>query len=120
MLQVTGIVAIPSEPNINLSPIQGGGTFLNFDVVSADPQDPTNPEKLHKYRATIFLKDDEVKEWKKLIVPGSVFWIAGQSGWVAKVSQTSKEKDKKYPMNMLKLDRFNFRPMERPYWLKGE
>lgn len=108
MLNVYGMVVIPSEPQLRIT--EGSkGSYLNFQVVSQD-----NKKTIHRYNANLWIPNEEVNEWKDKVSPGNIFFISA-GRWTMKEYEGGK-----YPIPQLNLDRFNFKKLVKPYWEEGK
>ena len=108
MLNVFGLIVIPSEPQLKIT--EGGkGSFLNLQVVSPDEK-----KVVHRYNASMWVPNEEVEQWKEKLSPGNIFHIT-----LAKWTMREYEGGK-YPIPQLNLDRFNLKKLVRPYWMETE
>jgi hypothetical protein len=107
MLNVYGLVVVPSEPALKITETnnQKPGAFLSFVLVSLD--DKKIP---HRYQANLWVPESEVEEWRSKIEPGNVFHITNGK-W-----QMREYEGGKFPIPQLNLDRYNFKKMKEPMW----
>ena len=106
MLSVTGIVTVRDPPNHREFSTESG-KFIEFDVVSDDPlacRDRRKQAK-HVHRAVLWVRTEDVAEWRAKLAPGAVFYIS--AGTLA-----MKERETlKHPIPELRLDRERFHPL---------
>jgi len=106
MLNVSGIVVIPSEPRLRINE-SGKGSFINFDCVSIDAK-----KIKHRYSASMYVPQEEVDDWTAKIEAGNVF-VINHGQWSMRDNP-----DFKYPIPQLNLDRFNFKKLVTPFWIE--
>ena len=78
MLQCSGLVAIPSQPNLQFIAWNNNqGFFVNFDAVAQEPVKDKSKDfhKIHHYQVSMIISKDKKDFWKNLIKPGEVFLI---------------------------------------------
>lgn len=107
MLNVFGLIVIPSEPQLKITETNKGA-YLNFNVVSIDRK-----KDVHRYPANMFVPTDQIDEWKEKIVSGNIFLISGGK-WSMKDNP-----DYKYPLPQLVLDRFHTEKLVNPWWMES-
>jgi hypothetical protein len=105
MLDVSGLVAIPSEPGLQVT-TTSDGAYLNFVVVSQDDK-----KNIHRYLAELYVPTDEITRWESKIITGNVFLIHN-----AKWKMIVKE-EWKYPLPRLSLNRFGFKKLKTAMWI---
>jgi hypothetical protein len=106
MLNVSGMVVIPSEPMLKTTETNKGN-YLSFQVVSTDEK-----RKAHRYQASMWVPSEEVDRWKNKIEPGNVFLI-NHARWSMRDNP-----DFKFPIPQLNIDRQHFKKLVTPFWME--
>jgi GTP1/Obg family GTP-binding protein len=104
MLTVSGLCVIPAEPQLKLFENTKGAWF-NFTIVSIDEK-----KDIHRYQANMFVKKEQIEEWKNKITSGNVFHID-----IAKWRMKEWEGGK-YPFPVIELSPYNFKKLTQPFW----
>lgn len=108
MLNVFGLIVIPSEPQLKIA--EGNkGSFFNLQVVSPDEK-----KVVHRYSASMWVPTKEVDEWKEKLVPGNIFHITAAK-WAMREYDGGK-----YPIPQLTLDRYHLKKLVGAWWIESE
>ena len=68
MLTVSGLIAIPKEPELKIVPTKSG-SFFNFVVVSQNLED----ESISRHRVSMWVPEEDIKRWEDDIIHKNVF-----------------------------------------------
>lgn len=113
MLCIHGLVVIPRESSLKVTPISTGtGSYFNFKVATESKPVGDKDISFSYWECSMFIHKDRVQEWEELIQPGNVFYI--ESGTVdhATVGQ------QKFPSTRVSLEERHFKSMEVAFWVK--
>lgn len=108
MLNVTGIIAIPSEPKVNVvKPENTSGFFINFTAVSQGKQD-----EWHYWECSVWIPNQEtLDKWQNdYLISGNVLYIESATLLSLSVS------DGKYHHTKIKLDHFKTKKLVVALW----
>src|SRR5687767_2606873 len=111
MLSVNGVITVEETMNLKAWP-RPKGTMLEFDVRSIDHKEDSQ-QRVHRYRAVLWVPTDDVDRWTKEIQPGNTYLVEHGS-WKMKERQNLK-----HPIPELKLDRLALRRLGNAKDLPG-
>ena len=107
MLQVSGLICIPSSPEMTIKDLDNkSGSFFNLNVVSEDSKGI-----IHVYRASLFVTKVDKDKWEKDLTPGASFLVEGGE-W----SMYPRKEEGKFPIPGLRLNHFKLRRLAQPMW----
>jgi hypothetical protein len=108
MLNVTGIIALPSEPKVSVvKPENNSGFFINFTAVSQG-----KTEDYHYWECSVWLPNQEtVTKWQEdYLVSGNVLYIESATLLSTPVL------DGKYHHTKIKLDHYKTKKLVKALW----
>ncbi len=108
MLNVSGLIAIPEDPQFKTTKTSSG-FYLNFVIVSQDED-----KNFHRYQANMWVAENELDEWEKKIETGNVF-ILHHGQWKMKDYSGGK-----YPIPSVQIDRRHFKKLRKAMWVDDE
>lgn len=110
MFKVYGLAKIVGSETIDEVKTKGG-SFFNFTVTN---EDSFPPYTKHRHRATLWVPEEDLGKWRQQLKPKEMFNVEG-GGWIMKEYEGGK-----YPIPILKLDRFIFIPLAHSLEVKKE
>lgn len=111
MLNVTGLIAIPSDPQVTYVDAKGG-TFINFKGTTQGKTIDGKAEYQY-WNCSVWVNPEQMKKWQEdYLLPGTVLYIEhGQA-----ISMPSS--DGKFTFTKIKLEHFKTRKLSVPYWFE--
>jgi hypothetical protein len=108
---LSGLVLISKDCEVQINKWKDGA-FLNFAIVS---QEATNGDKakLHKYRASLYVRASEIKLWMDKLKPGNMFLLTNGN-----LSAEIRE-GFDYSIPQIKISAGNFNILKRPVKKEG-
>ena len=100
MLNIHGVVRIPNECNLAVTPYKGGAYF-SFKVFSQDAH-----QKSYYYNCSMFIPTEEISIWEEKVKPGNIFIIE-----FANIDSFTKD-DWNMTYHTVKLQRQHFKLMK--------
>ena len=105
--EVSGMFAIPSEPQLKITETTKGA-YLSFSLVAQDSND--SKQQYHRYFANLWVPADDVSKWKEKLQAGNVFILAGGT-WKMRESEQGK-----FPLPILDINYRKFKLLKNPLW----
>lgn len=113
MFTISGILAIPSDPQLNIvKPESSSGFFFNFKAVTQGKVVNDTPD-FHRWDVMVWVPEVEKDKWENdYIKPGSILFIEyGQALSIA-------SQDGKYHHTKIKLEHSKVKKLIKPLWIK--
>jgi len=98
MLHCHGLVRLPNDPQLTITPYSNKGFYFSFRVFSQD-----STKKLYYYKCNLFVEEKDLDEWKTKLQPGNMFLIEN-----AQIDSFTKE-EWSGTIHAVKLSRFHFK-----------
>lgn len=113
MLSISGLIAIPSDPQVQT--IQSHqGYFINFRATSQGRAGQDGPS-YHYWNCSVWVTEEQKNKWlEEYIKPGNVLYI--EYGQV----HSTPTQDGKYQFVKVKLEHNKTRKLSVPLWYKEE
>lgn len=112
MLSITGLLAIPQEPKVNIvKPESSSGFFINFQGVSPGKSNNGQTE-YHYWNCMVWVPEDELEKWEKTyLIPGSILFLEHAT------AISIPTQDGKYFNFKVKLDHHKTKKLVKPVWI---
>lgn len=113
MFNISGLLAIPKEPQV--SRVESSqGFFLNFKGTTQGKSAEGQPQ-YHSWNCSVWLPQDQVKKWENdYLQPGNVLYLEHAT------AQSFPSSDGKYSFTKIRLEHTKTKKLSVPLWYTEE
>src|SRR5688500_13409500 len=113
MFTITGLLAIPSDPQKQIVE-SNGGYFVNFKGTTQGRTVEGKPE-YHYWNCSVWVNKEQLEKWENdYLSPGNVLYIETAH------AQSFATQDGKHHFTKIKLEHYKTKKLSVPLWYSGE